>query len=313
MKKTSYKHSTFYILPSAFLPGFTLLELMVVIFAISVLVMILVPYFGHVRERGRSASCQNNLSQFGKAMGKYMSDWRNYFIYKGDHYSSVTFSHNPSVIDEELIPGGVHSGEGGVGSSRSHSVYDFIVGYLPETVTIESLNNGKPSVRVCPSVLAELKYANYFDTKAPNFKGYQDYDDPNLGLIVIADFQDYDRSDGGYDADDNVILNPDFRTYAINPHYVQHEGKNIPANVIAFIDWNAKEGWGAGVTYTNWMFNSPDGIIVQGTPKWTNGWWVTEVGFHHEEGANMFANYVAMDGAVRSVTSNQIDYSYFVK
>lgn len=299
--------------------AFTLVELMVVIAVIAVLIMFLLPNLQRARERARSTSCQNNLRQYGIAMGRYMSEWKGYFIYPGEQGSyapgagigSGTWTTKDGALDENKYKAGVSAGAGGVASSQYQDWDDFINSYLPDTVTLKSLIGGNPSVRVCPSVQQELRNGNYFDPKSSNFKGYRNEIRQEIECDV-ADFEELD--DDGYDADDNLILEDSFSTYAINQYSGVYHGdrKNIAANTIAFIDWNAKEGWRAGITYTNWMFRNDAKGIVQDTPKGTTpAWWKTEVGFHHKEGTNAYANYVAMDGHVSSVSSNDITESYF--
>jgi len=54
--------------------GFTLLELLVVIVIIALLLAILLPVFGRVREQGRRAQCISNLRQHGIAWCLYLDE-----------------------------------------------------------------------------------------------------------------------------------------------------------------------------------------------------------------------------------------------
>ena len=68
MSRKEYKHT-----------HFTLIELLVVIAIIAILAAILLPALNSARERGRSASCINNLKQMGTATFQFADAFDDYF------------------------------------------------------------------------------------------------------------------------------------------------------------------------------------------------------------------------------------------
>ena len=68
--------------------SFTLIELLVVIAIIAILAAILLPALNSARERGRAATCVNNLKQFGSALPMYVEDNDGYNCYAWADYNS---------------------------------------------------------------------------------------------------------------------------------------------------------------------------------------------------------------------------------
>ncbi|MFA5343634.1 MAG: type II secretion system protein [Kiritimatiellia bacterium] len=302
--------------------AFTLVELMVVVAIIAALVMLAIPNIRNMREKAWSTQCQNNLRQYGVAMGQYMS--------AGSEASGAGAGGKFGInLPASYYTGGIWARNASAASATvGPPIFYNIVGRLPMDVTIQSLSAGQASVRVCPVVLQMIKkQGNFFDPNSPNFKGNGEYEDTSGNTFVRADFEggwisstnplNTGDTNSGYDEAGSLILSAFFSTYAINPRYGGGNWyiKDIPANVIAYIDWNAKEGWNASLNphpSGTFKFTSPDNrIVCNVTPKWTNAWWLTEVGFYHLQGGEYGANYVAMDGHVGWVSSNAIGTNLF--
>ena len=96
MKKTG---NPFAVITKNSLPysAFTLIELLVVIAIIAILAAMLLPALSAARERGRAASCSNNLRQTFYALNFYADDHKGAF--PAVHQGSITGSHSSLGVE----------------------------------------------------------------------------------------------------------------------------------------------------------------------------------------------------------------------
>ncbi|MCS6862948.1 MAG: type II secretion system GspH family protein [Abditibacteriales bacterium] len=84
--------------------GFTLIEMLVVIAVIAILVAILTPVYGRVREHARQAKCTSNLVQIAQAVNTYKRDKGRFPRSLFDLYPDYISSADPFICPNDNTP-----------------------------------------------------------------------------------------------------------------------------------------------------------------------------------------------------------------
>ncbi len=82
-------------------PGFTLVELLVVIVVIAVLMGVLMPQVSKMKEKGRRTVCASNLRQIHALIEAYLKDYDDYFPYCDVSATGASTRNAPMLLDEK--------------------------------------------------------------------------------------------------------------------------------------------------------------------------------------------------------------------
>jgi prepilin-type N-terminal cleavage/methylation domain-containing protein/prepilin-type processing-associated H-X9-DG protein len=121
--------------------GFTLIELLVVIAIIAILAAILFPVFAKAKAAARQATCTQHLSQIGKAIKMYSSD------YDDTMPTNRLFTAGPAG-SAGLV--GAITGQGTLGSTPKSSL-NFVEGLSTYLEKIEDIQGGTETIWRCGS------------------------------------------------------------------------------------------------------------------------------------------------------------------
>ncbi|MEM7809856.1 MAG: DUF1559 domain-containing protein [Planctomycetota bacterium] len=145
--------------------GFTLIELLVVIAIIAIIVALLLPAVQQAREAARRTACKNNLKQLGLACHNYH-----------DTYNTLPPGWVTQAVNFEWPEGEYNSSFCGrpVGSTSdptaSWSWAAYILPFLEETQTYETLGPGDVRGSELHAVLGNADYRRIFQTPISTFR-----------------------------------------------------------------------------------------------------------------------------------------------
>jgi prepilin-type N-terminal cleavage/methylation domain-containing protein/prepilin-type processing-associated H-X9-DG protein len=155
--------------------GFTLIELLVVIAIIAVLAAILFPVFARARKAAQNSTCQSNMSQIGRALKMYLSEWH-------DTYPT---NRNTSGLNYtvKLTPAGLTDGTG----AQLRFVYgvNWVEALYPY---VEAVTKDQASAWLCPAASNKGEWATgpWYDTSYVSYTfNYNMIEQPE-GVIKAA-------------------------------------------------------------------------------------------------------------------------------
>ena len=205
---------------------FTLIELLVVIAIIAILAAILLPALNSARERGRSASCLNNLKQMGNAAMMYISDYEDYIPGGTGWGTSWTIKIGPYLG----YPTTVIAADGSPQYDRPVEIPMFL---CPSMVNMKTVNSWNTSIEAAVGK-GGLAYAINGDIASPLKKTNRLSSTSAAALFM----------DAGEGSDYFVALNHAEKNRPAYRHPAGNQGMTVT-------DYNSFSGGGINVTHVD--------------------------------------------------------------
>jgi prepilin-type N-terminal cleavage/methylation domain-containing protein/prepilin-type processing-associated H-X9-DG protein len=282
-----------------FAPGFTLIELIIVIAIIAILAALLLPALARAKEKGRQAACFSNLRQIAMAA----------MLYKDDYNGGLFHHHEQWVLDDgslvDQLPSSL-AGVSGGGEGNSQAEKPWVIFFQPylksRKVAFCPSDNTPHSTFLATDLISYNGGITSADEEPPPGTEQAIAEDQNLTIESYVLDSIFTHKSARY-ALEGVL--PGFATDTVighlsNPNIIMFSERNsealdAPDNTdFGYIEQDDYDTWGGEAQLVQW-----------GSGKYGNQGWIR----YNRHGQR--ANYIYTDGHVESLRWSKARFDQF--